>query len=202
MKPESQRIVTKCTACVLHQHCYTVGMNPVGPPDTALRIFLDSPPKEDDMRHKFGASNISRFVRWMMLRNGLKEEDYQIAFTLKCAIPKNFLTKKENKQECVRACSKFRIASLQNAKVVLAMGELSVMAFLGKPLKKVVGCFWPSREISGLTIAASYAAGYPLAEGKAGESVSMARIMWMAAEKAGLKPYFNPDAGLFDYNIF
>lgn len=202
MKPESQRIDTPCTACELHEHCYTVGMNPIGPNKAPLKIFLDCPPAQDDIRHKFGESNIAKFLHWMLKRNGLKEEDYQVAFTLKCTIPKKFLTKKAQKWESIEACTPFRIASLQNAKCVLAMGELSVMAFLDQPLKKVVHCIWPSQEIKGLSIAASYAAGYPLAEGKAAEAVQMARIMWLAAEKAGLKPFYNPDAGQFDFNIF
>lgn len=212
MNPVSQRIETECTACVLHEHCYTVGMNSIGPIEAPLKIFLDAPPKEDDQRHKFGESNIAKFVRWMMARNSLKEEDYQICFTLKCAIPKNFLTKKENKLECIDACAPHRIASLQNTKCVLAMGELSALAFLGLPLKKVVHCFWPMKTlpwfapalqahivVTGASVGVCYAPGYAIVDPS--EAVSMSRMMWMAGEKAGLKPAFNPKAGFFDFQV-
>lgn len=201
MNPNSQRIFTACTACELHEHAYSVGMKPVGRDDAPLKVFMDAPPKEDDMRHAFGQSNIAQFVTWMLARIGLKEEDYQIGFTLSCAIPKNFLTKKEQKLECIDACTKFRIANLQKTKCVLAMGELSALAFLNQPLKKVVHCIWPSGEVKGLKIAVSYAPGYPLTKEGAGESVAMARLMWYAAEAAGLKPFHNPKVGLFDFNI-
>lgn len=200
MNPSSQRIQTACTACELHEHCYTVGMNPIGPENAPLMVFLDCPPAEDDMRHKFGESHVAKFVRWMMNRNGLKEEEYRVAFTLKCSIPKKTITKKVQKYEVIDACTPHRIASLQNCKCALVMGELSVLAFLDQPLKKTVNCIWPSQEIKGLSVAVSYAPGYALQNPS--QSVGMARLMWLAAEKAGLKPYFNAEAGQFDYHIF
>lgn len=194
----NQVIQIPCKECHLHLTCQTVGMNSFGSDEAPLKIFVDCPSKEDDQRHVWGKSRQAEFLKWLCKRISLKEEDYQVSFTLKCHIPKKVLTKKIDKLECIEACTPFRLASLQNAKAILTMGELSCLAFTGMELKKRVNCDWKSVETPA-RIFTTYAVGYALE--KPAETVGISRMLWYASANAGLRPAVDSSVPQFDYEV-
>lgn len=196
-----QVIETKCTACFLCKTAYTVGMQgKVSERENKFKIFLDYPSQEDDMRHEFGESRTSRFLVWMMRRNSIDDRDYDVFYTVKCALPKkNSLPNNERKWEVIDACSPLRLANLQNPPyTIVTMGDISCLAFLRESMPKKIHCDWKSPEKLGRVFVA-YSPGYGLK--KPAESVAMSRQLWFAAEHAGLKPKLNRSIKMFDYEV-
>lgn len=195
-----QVIETECTACHLHESCHTVGMN--GQYDSLddeskFKIFLDYPSQEDDAKHRFGESRQARYLLWLLRRMSLKEEEYEIHYTLKCFVPKNVLKRNDQKWECIDACTKHRIANLQSPPyTIVTMGDISCLAFTGKSLKSQVSGFCRT-EFGRIYV--SYAPGYGVTSPS--ETVGISRQLWIAAEHAKLKPKVNLSIKDFNFEV-
>lgn len=194
---KNQRIQTKCTACHLHKTAYTIGMLALPNPTAKLKIFLDYPSTEDDMRHKFGESRQSRFLLHLIKRNSLPLSDIDISYTLKCCVPKNRLKKKDDKFECIDACEPLRVANLQKGDTVLTMGEISCLAFTGDPLDRRINT--DSKCGHFYRIFVTYAPGYGTVSPS--ESVGISRMLWLASVNAGMKPKVDMSVTPFDYEV-
>lgn len=193
----NQRIQTPCTACLLHKTAHTVGMVGHSNPTARLKIFLDSPSTEDDMRHKFGESRQSRFLLWLIKRNSLPLDKIEISFTLKCFVPKNTLKKKEDKLTLIDACEPLRIASLQKGDTVLTMGELSCLAFTGDSLDKRINTDAKCGHFYRVFV--TYAPGFAIKSPS--ESVGISRMLWNASVHAGMKPKVDLKVQQYDYEV-
>lgn len=199
-----QQIETPCTKCFLHKKCYTVGMQGKVPEgeESRLKIFVDHPSQEDDMRHEFGEGRTSQFLVWLMRRLSIPDKAYEIRYTIKCAPPKNALPNNERKWECIDACSPLRFANLQNPPyTIITMGEISCMAFLHESIKKRVHCMWrsPESQLQRSKVFVAYAPGYGLKS--PAEAVSMSRLLWSACEAAGFHPKVNLKLKDFDFQV-
>lgn len=192
-----------CTRCELHARAYTVGMNPIVGASPKLAIFLDTPSKEEDMRHRLGFSRGLELVRWLLARNGISEGEVLISHVLRCHKPDKTGTKKFEKQAFIEACSTHRFALLQTyrPKALVAMGPIACEAFLHTEPKDRDGEKWKPVEPEVAAIVdkvwATYNPGYGIQDPT--ECVGLSRVLWRAAEDAGLKPYFNKDIKPFDF---
>ena len=199
--PQVQHLA--CTACSLHQKAYTVGMSPLVGENPQIAIFLDYPSKEEDQRHRLGFSRGLELVRFLLARNGISEGEVLFSHVLRCYKPDKVLTKKWEKQEAIDACKKHRFALLQTyrPKAIVAMGPVACQAFLHTEPKDRDGEKWKPVEPEVAAIVDKVWATYNPGSGiqDPTECVGLSRVLWRAAEEAGLHPYFNRDVNPFDF---
>lgn len=199
--------ISTCQNCHLSETCRTVGMQGYGDPKASLILFLDSPTFDDDHKGRFGFSDSTKLLSWLIQRAGLSlREGVRIEYTLRCAKPKRSLSTKAARAECIEACSEYRFATLQTLKpkAIVAMGAISCEAFLaGCAHGKKEGWHWETREKSIASIVSrtwvTYSPGYAIE--KPAEVGRIYRVIFRAAEAAGLKPQFNPNVKPFPFEI-
>lgn len=202
-----QIIHTNCTKCVLHKTAYTVGIHGYGNPKAPLKIFMDMPHMVDDRTHEVGESKPFKLLQWLLKRLSLKKESYYVDFIIKCCPPKAFQKwKKWEKQLSIEACTEHRIASLQGAKAIVAMGELSCLAFTFSDLKRKAEARWCPAEPEVKKICRAlyvcYSPGACIGEkGDAGVCVGISRILFRAATEAGLNPKVDLNVPVFDFEV-
>lgn len=191
-----------CDKCELCKVTYTVGQNGFGNPSGPLKIFLDSPNKEDSMRHRL-VSRQFQFLRYLLNRLSLETHTYYVDFAIKCFIPEGIATKKAERLEIIKACSPFRFANLQTTKSILTMGEVSALAFSGKKLSDVSHSDTQPREFKlmkhRIKLFCTYAPGAALQD--PAEVVAISRMIYRAAKTAGLKPKVDLNVKPFDWEI-
>lgn len=197
----------QCTKCLLHKTAQTVGMDgPLQSSSVKLLIYVDCPTEEEDKKHKAGSSENIKMIRWLLERMSVQPEDVSIQFTLKCFKPKNALTKKEERLSAIQACSIHRMEDIkrQSPIAIVSMGSIGCEAFFGgaqlktkegtksnphdKEIKTIVNQVWQAYS-------PAYATQSPA------ESLRLYRVLFRAAEDAGLKPVHNPNVKPYEFNI-
>lgn len=184
-------------------------MNPclpsVGNEEARLAIFLDYPAVVEDKRNKAWVSVNAEFVKWSLRRMSVDTDLVYFDFILKCYPAMKLPGKKADRLALVAACSCYRYESLktlQHCKTVVGLGSLAgeVLTGYGK-IGEVEGCSWvpierPLRDL-GINVWIGYSPGYALE--KPSESQGIYRVLWKAAEEAGLNPVFDPSVKPFPF---
>lgn len=171
-----------------------------------LIIFLDSPNKIENQRHRGMVSDATEWLLWAFRRMSILNGVY-LDYVVKCNTSGNKeFGKKHERAHIVETCSVYRIATLHKIKptVIVAMGKIACSAFLGQEKVGLVeGTNWIPNEpfvrehVS--HVWASYSAAYPLQD--PAESVTVFRTLWQAAIEAGLNPTINKEVTPFDYGF-
>lgn len=184
---------TSCQECILHQHAKHVCMPSQGDVNCKLAIYLDNPTYMDDKRGRSFVSDNAEFVLYSLRRMSVNVEDVYLDYIVKC-YPGKLPGKKKDRMACVRACSQYRFASLEKLKALKAMVVLGALGCETMTFDKTVGnkagAEWPlaspimSKYVDHVWV--GFSPGL-LAE-KPAEAGSIYRVIWMAAEEAGLNP--------------
>lgn len=183
----------KCLLCNVASKG-SVCLKGMGNLDSPLAIFLDTPGMLEDRRHRSFVSNGAEFVRHCLRRMGIDPTSIYMDYTVKCYPARKMPGKQKDRFDVTWECSEYRIATLQsmpNLVTLVAMGALSCEVFEGSAtIGRRAGAEWTPREswlqerISELWV--SYSPGFVLE--KTSEAGSIARVLWRAAEMAGLSP--------------
>jgi uracil-DNA glycosylase len=179
-----------------------------GNPLAKLQIWLDSPAEAADKQHKPNVSRQAEFIDWLLRRNSLSLQDVYVGYTLRCFIPKGFLKKKGEREPAITACEKHHNLQIcKNAKSIVALGEISCLAFIGSTKVGLVA--GSHRDVVGPPrhrVYCDYSPGAVTAPPPAGDpslSVTISRTIWFAAEYAGLEPRIcEKELQKFDFQIF
>lgn len=184
---------TSCQECVLHQRAKHVCLPSQGGPDCKLAIYLDSPTYMDDKRGRSFVSDNAEFVKYCLRRMSVNVEDVYFDYIVKC-YPGKLPGKKKDRMACVRACSQYRFASLQalkNLQSIVVLGAVGCEAItLNKTIGEKAGAEWePVSPLMRELVKEVWVGFSPglLAE-KPAEAGSIYRVIWSAAEEAGLNP--------------
>lgn len=201
-----QVIHKKCSLCKLHKSARTVCINGFGAENPKIIVFLDNPPIEEDRRHKSGISKYAKLVIWLFKRMSIDSSSFRIEYTLRChAEEKDIKTQKDFKPK-VDACSSHQLAILQkhSKAIVIGMGKLSCYALLGSDKHgDYEGMKWSMIRTSikikrwqqtWITYSPAYAFQTP------SETPRLYRVLFAAAEEAGLNPLFDPNVKPFDFD--
>lgn len=175
-------ICRACYACNLNPTLNAVA--PTGNPNANLHIFLDSP-------HGRALS----FIGWLLDTASIAPDDVCIDYILKCAPPKGkaITDKKKPRLEAVGiCCCAIPRPGLQGDKSIVAAGAWAIEALIAKPMKEVAGI-----KDKDTGIWAMYNPLYHIMN--AGECQRSYRVLFKAAEEAGLKPAYNPNIEMFDF---
>lgn len=186
-----------CRRCQLSNYAKTVCLQGMGNPDTAqLAIFLDAPLYDDDIRGRPLESQGGKLLLNLLGRMSLTTEQVYIDYTVKCYAGKYMPKQKAERLKCIEACSYYRFATLQNLpnlQKILVMGRLSLEALNGaSEIGKFESESWTPRELELRQwgeVWVSFSPAYGIE--KPAERPSIYRIIWKAAEEAGLFPETN-----------
>lgn len=194
--------ILNCKRCQLCETANTIGLAGHIGSNPVLAIFLDFPNWEEDKRHKFGYSRGTKLITWMLDRMSVGLDNVAIQFTLRCHKQDKQLSSKASRLAAIEGCSIHRFALLQKIKpkAIVAMGKISCEAFLdGAQHGDKEGTSWkPAEKQVTPRIWVSYAPGYALQS--PAESPGIYRVLWRAAEQAGLTPKTNLNIPVFDYD--
>lgn len=177
-----------------------------GGQDCRLAIFLDSPNFMDDKRGRSFVSDNAEFVKWSLRRMTVDLEDVYLDYIVKC-YPGKMPGKKDDRMACVRACSQYRFAALQklpHIKAVVALGSLGCETFtMVKEVGKKAGADWePISPVMRQHIDRIWIGMSPgVLKEQPSEAGSIFRVIWMAAEEAGLKPVVNQDVKPYPFEV-
>lgn len=193
----------QCTKCQLHKTAQTVGMDgPLQSPSAKLLIFVDHPTEEEDRKHKAGSSDNIQMIRWLLERMSVRTEDVSIQFTLKCFKPKHALTKKRERLSYIQDCSEHSMEQIKRIapRAIVSMGSISCEAFFGGAQLKTKEGIQSQSHIKGIgKVWVAYSPAY--ATQSPAESLRLYRVIFRAAEEAGLNPHHNSEVKPYDFNL-
>lgn len=195
---------TECTDCQLYRGAKHRCLPSIGGQDCSLAIFLDSPAMIEDKRGRSFVSDNAEFVKFCLQRMSVKLEDIYLDYIVKC-YAKKLPGDKSARMECVRSCSQYRFAALQempHLKSIVALGALGCETFtLIKKIGDRQGCEWtPASPVIRQHVRNVWIGFSPgLLREKPSEAGSIYRIIFMAAKEAGLKPKTNLTMKPYDF---
>lgn len=193
----------KCTFCKLAKTSQTVCMNGIGNNiEPKLIVFVDNPTKEEDYRHKAGASKSIQLIQWMFDRMSIPPSEYRIEFSIRCHAESKDLKTKATFEPIADSCSIHHLATLRKypKAILIAMGSLSCYQFTGKQKHgDFEGAYWIFDENTKRRVWITYAPGAALQA--PAECPTIYRVFWTACEQAGLKPEFNAKLKPFEFDI-
>lgn len=196
----------ECEDCVLHKKAKHVCLPSIGTQDAVLAIYLDYPSFLDDRRGRSFVSDNGEFVKYCLKRMSVKLEDVYLDYIVKCA-PGKMPGKKEDRMACVRACSQYRFAALQklpHIKAIVGLGSLSCETFtMVKEVGKRAGADWePISPIMKQHVDHIWIGISPgVLKEQPAEAGSIFRVIWMAAEEAGLNPEVDESVKPYDFDV-
>lgn len=171
--------MSKCTACMLGAKNNTYNaVKGWGNPDAPLIVYMDCP----------GDVLAEKLFVWIMKRLGLDGNDCWVDYTFKCALPKGL--KKKELVPCQSICWTVKKRRMNGKATVLA-GNHTADFLAGDKMKD-----WHGRkDEAGFWI--TYSFKYLLMN--PAECVDAWRVLYKAAEEAGLKPRMVLDVEPFKF---
>ncbi len=156
-----------CKLCVLHTVNKRTRIAPHIGSDVRMSIILDHPFMLDCRMGRFGHSEPSLFLKWLLGRMSVDLKNVYIDFALKCYKPKNLLTHKSARIAALQSCKIHFPLSPSEMGAVVACGKIATELFPDTP--------WKACSI-----------GAPLASPAA--TVDLYGTLFEAAESVKLKP--------------
>lgn len=184
----------QCTDCVLHEKPRHRCMVSEGKWDCRLAIFLDSPGLVEDKRGRSFSSDGAEFVKYCLHRMSIDPALVYFDYIVKCYAGK-LPGQKGDRMQCVNACSQYRyaaLASLQKLRAMVVLGSLGCETMTGvKEIGKRQGAEWePVSMLMRKYIKHVWVGFSPgLLKEKPSEAGSIYRVIFKAAEEAGLNPH-------------
>ena len=194
-----------CKLCPLHAQARNVCMKGWTGSDPRLLIFVDSPNVSEDRSGKSGTGESQELIRWMLQRMSVSLDKVAMSYTLRCIRAKQ-LTKKAERIAAIESCWKYNLATIASLrpKAVVVMGQVSVECFLGtSEVGAREGTKWtadpPVRKVGVEEVWVTYSPAYALEQ--PAETYRIYRVLWKAAEEAGLKPKTNNKLKPFEFTL-
>lgn len=197
---------SSCTDCVLHRTAKHRCLPSQGSTSCTLAIFLDSPSYIDDKRGKSFVSDNAEFVKYCLRRMSVPIEMVYLDYIVKC-YPKKLPGQKADRMACVNACSQYRLASLQQLtrlKSLVVLGSLGCETFtFEKQIGLKAGADWEPVSPLVRKIVPRVWVGYSpgVLEKKPSEAGAIYRVIYVAAEEAGLHPQVNQSIKPYEFPI-
>lgn len=197
MRTDNQ-INPNCTACPLNEGASCVCLKGKGESKGGLMVFTDYPDYFADRARKGYALDVGKILDWMFVRMSVDpRESVRYEYTLRCYAQKTLPTTKANRYACIQECNSYRFATIAKTKpkAIATLGQVSLEAFTGRTrVKDSNGLNIPVNE--GIVrrhvqhVWVGYSIQYILLSPS--ETPDLFRVLWYAAQEAGLKPKLNP----------
>lgn len=194
-----------CADCCLASRVQSVCLPSIGDKNCKLAIFLDHPSTLDDRRGRSWVSDNARFVLYCLERMSVSVEEVFLDYIVKCC-PGKMPGKKADRMACVNACSQYRYAALKQLtklKAMVVLGALGSEAMTQEQhVGQRAGVEWTptglfmKRYVDHVWVGLSPG----VLKEKPSEAGAIYRVIFMAAEEAGLSPHVAKIAP-FDFQI-
>lgn len=172
----------KCEACQLSKECGKLNAMPGwGNPEAKLVVMLDAP----------GDALAEKLLVWIFRKLSLTSEDVWVDYLSRCAIPKK-PAKKLMKHAYDKCWTAFPRLAVTNCEALVVCGQWCNELLIGGKMKNQVG-----RKNEETGIWAAYSMKYLLMN--PAECVVTWRVIFKAAEEAGLSPKMNMSEPMFDF---
>lgn len=148
-----------------------------GNPDAPMAIVIDCP----------GDTLAEKLLMWLVYKLSLTGNDVWVEYTFKCPVLKQ---KKKELQGCHSTCWEAYPRSLEHCKSIVIAGSWSSSFVGGRQLKDMHGKKDPNSELWFV-----YSFKYLLMN--PAECLDTSRVMFRAAEEAGLQPKYNSSIANF-----
>ena len=177
-------------------------------PHPRLMIFTDHPDYFADHTKRPYAYDTGKFLDWLFKRMSIDPEtDVGYDYTIRCYPAGGLPKSKAGRAPYIEECSQHRFATIAKfkPKAIVAMGTATLEAFTGKAKMgdyhgtTLIPWEGAVREHTSI-LWACYSVGYALKSPS--ETPSIFRVLFRAAESAGLKPRLNPNVAPFKWSIF
>lgn len=161
-----------------------------------LVVFTDSPDYFADSSGRGYTLDVRRMLDWLFARMSVDLGRVAYEYTLRCYTKGTLPSTKADRAVCIEECSEYRFASIAKLrpKAIAVLGQVSLEAFTGK---SQIGQWVERRIRSWEPVVRDYTdgvwVGYSLQYilTSPGDTPSVFRVLWKAAEEAGLKPKIN-----------
>lgn len=196
------QIKPDCKLCPLHQYAQTNSVCLRGRiHDSVSRvklvIFSDYPDYFADHSGKPYALDTGRILDWFLDRMSVDRDRVAYEYTLRCYPAKKLPTTKAGRANLIEECSVYRFATIAKLrpKALVGLGQSTLEAFTGHtrigdyqgraiPIWEGVVRDYAQRIWIGYSL--NYILAYP------SDTPSVFRVIYRAAEEAGLKPKIDP----------
>lgn len=184
-----------CTDCWLGHKAQNSCLPSIGSgPSCRLAIYLDHPNVVEDRQNKSWVGRNAEFVLWCLSRMGVELENVHLDYVVKCYPPNKLPGRKPERMSCVSMCSQYRnetLPELPNLKAIVMLGNLGCELITGSnQIGAWQGSKWPPLGFIMKQIVPEvwigYSPGFVLE--KPSEAGGLFRVLWRAAEEAGLNP--------------
>lgn len=188
----------ECEDCELHKRAKHRCLESLGDQDAKLAIFFDAPGFLEDRTGRSFVNDSAEFVKFSLARMSVSLDDVYLDYIVKCAPHKGKLPgKKPDRMACVNACSQYRLTALENLphlKAICILGSLGSETFLGvKTVGDRAGAEWTPLSPFVRRFVDHIWVGFSpgLLREQPAEAPAIFRVIWKAAEDAGLRPKVN-----------
>lgn len=138
-----------------------------------------------------------QLLLWMLLSMSLTEKDVYVDWILRCPEPRvkknSPISKKKDRLHCMKVCTTYHPCVHLLSQQIVAIGNIAFEAFSDH---SEVGKF-QGRYHEEYGVWATYSLAYALMS--AAESLDIFRVLWRAAEVAGLRPIRNKSIRPFEF---
>lgn len=194
-----------CTDCELHRYAKHRCLPSLGSSSCKLAIFLDHPSVVEDKRGRSWVGDNANFVNFCLKRMSIDPESVFRDYIVKC-YPVKLPGAKAERMACVAACSQYRFESLKelsSLKAMVVLGSLGCETITHhKTIGDKAGAEWQPVSLLMKQYISHVWIGYSpgLIKEKPSEAGSIYRVIWRAAEEAGLSPCI-ANIPLYDFDV-
>lgn len=201
------QINPKCTACKLHEFASPKSVCLCGrntEVEKALVVFTDHPDYFADHSQAPYKLDVRNILDWMFQRMDVDPGMVAYEYTLRCYPQKSLPTTKAARAVCIEECAEYRFASIAKLKpkAIVALGQTSLEAFTGKTRigeyeGRKIHCWEPVVRDYCDNVWIGYSINYILVSPS--DTPRVFRVLYRAAEDAGLSPKLNPKIPPFQW---
>lgn len=207
MPSNKNQIRSDCKLCPLHQYAKNSSVCLRGRihedrSKTRLVIFSDYPDYFADNASKPFALETGRILDWFLDRMSVDRTRVAYEYTLRCYPAKKLPTTKAGRAALVEECSTYRFATIARLRPrsIVGLGQTTLEAFTGHTRigdwqGRAVPCWEGVVRDHADKIWIGYSLNYILAYPS--DTPAVFRVIYRAAEEAGLKPKLNPNVPPF-----
>lgn len=169
-----------------------------------LLVFTDHPDYFADHAGRSYSLDVRRMLDWLFARMSIDPERVAYDYTLRCYAKGSLPTTKADRAVCIEECSSYRFASIAKVspRAIAVLGQVSLEAFTGRTQ---IGN-WVERAIHATEqfvqdyvseVWVGYSINYILTSPS--DTPSVFRVLYSAAQDAGLNPKLNPNIPPFQW---
>lgn len=200
-------IAPTCNACKLGSVCdhRSRGLNGLrSNKRKKLVVFTDTPDYFANHAHAPYKLDVRKMLDWLFARMSVDPEDVAYEYTLRCFPAKELPSTKAGRAVCIEECALFRFRALDRIrpKAICVLGNVSLEAFTGRTKigdheGRTIPCWEPVVRDHCDHVWVGYGINYILVSPS--DTPRVFRVLYKAAEEAGLNPRLKPNVPPFKW---